>query len=475
MCPPVENACSRVVIVSNRLPVTFSKEEGKIQVTPASGGLVTALKPILNEKAGCWIGWSGTDDFGEEELQLDFQGLALLPLALSQEEVALFYRGFSNAVIWPLFHDLPSLCDFQPEFWKGYESVNQKFAARVAEKIEEQDFVWVHDYQLMLVGQFLRERKNPIKLSFFLHIPFPSWDIFAKLPWRMQVLSALLEYDLIGFQTVRDKRNFIECLRRLMPHLIFQSSQGFHVLKGGPREVKVGAFPISVDYQEIVKQGAAKEVADSAWYIHEKFPGQQIVFSLDRLDPSKGIPFRLEAIRHLLKHHPDLHQKVTFVQVVIPSRTEVPLYQNLKQAIDQLVGDINSQFTKEAWVPIHYSFRSLKNEELLGYYKTSEMLLVTPLKDGMNLVAKEYIAANVDLRGVLVLSEFAGAASQLQKGALVINPYDIEGLSHAIYKGLNLNREERAVRMRHMRRQVARYDIFWWAKAIKNQLPKEEV
>lgn len=248
-----------------------------------------------------------------------------------------------------------------------------------------------------------------------------------------------------------------------------------HICQTATREVRVGAFPISIDYNEFSKMAAGQEVANQAWSHHEHLKGQKIIFSCDRLDISKGIPYRLEAIRHLLKNHPELHEKVTFFQVVIPSRIEIPKYQELKKEIDRLVGEINSQFTKTGWVPIQYLFRSINRKELLAFYRISEVALITPVKDGMNLVAKEYIASNVNENGVLILSEFAGAATQLQREAFLINPYDIEGLSETIYKALTLPSSDRKKRMRKMRRNVQRYDVFWWVQSFLNAAISKEL
>jgi trehalose 6-phosphate synthase len=318
----------------------------------------------------------------------------------------------------------------------------------------------------MLVGQELRKLDVQKNIAFFLHIPFPSPDIFLKLPWRFQLLRALLEYDLIGFQTPRDQRNFIQCVKRLLPKIKVEYKQKFHLLNSGEREIRICSFPISIDYQQFSENASGKEVDAQAWANYESLKGQQIVFSCDRLDISKGITYRLEAIRLLLKNHPELHEKVTFLQVVIPSRAEMLQYQNLKREIDRLVGEINSEFTKTGWVPIQYLYYSISFNELLAYYKISEVALITPVKDGMNLVAKEFIASNVQMTGVLILSEFAGAAMQLQHEALLVNPYNIEELADTINKALVMPLAERKKRMHSMRRKVQKFNVFWWVRAF---------
>lgn len=465
---------NRLVIISNRLPVVLSKgEDGTITTSLGSGGLITALAPVLKNRGGLWIGWPGFVDEEDKEqvvsiLEKDKKDFQLRPVFLTKEDIKLYYEGFSNEIIWPLFHDLQSECHFNPVYWKAVQDVNRKFAEEIIKTTQPDDFLWVHDYHLMMVGQELHKLGVKEKIGFFLHIPFPSIDIFTKLPWRFQVLRALLEYDLLGFQTLRDQRNFIQCVRRLLPDVKIIHENQVYICLTQDREVRVAAFPISIDYEDFSKKAAGKDVADQAWFNQKQLQGQKVVFSCDRLDISKGIPYRLEAIRFLLNKYPELHEKVTFFQVVIPSRTEISKYQELKKEIDRLVGEINSQFTKTGWVPIQYIYHPINQNELLAFYRISGMALITPVKDGMNLVAKEYIAANVHENGVLVLSEFAGAAMQLQHEALLINPYDIEGVAEAIHTGLGLSQAECTKRMRKMRRSVQRHNVFWWVSAFLN-------
>lgn len=462
---------SRLMIISNRLPIAISKENGKLEAHAGSGGLITALAPVLKNRGGVWVGWPGAVDVEEQSLASSLlekenrnAGFLLQPIFLTDEEIKLYYEGFSNEIIWPLFHDLPSECHFAPEYWYAAQNVNQKFAEKIKQQLKPNDFVWVHDYHLILVGHELRKKGIKERIGFFLHIPFPSLEIFLKLPWRFQILQALLEYDLVGFQTLRDQRNFLQCVKTLLPEVKRSNKRQMCLCQTQSREVRVGTFPISIDFKEFAERASEKEVLDQILAERGHFKEQRIVFSCDRLDISKGITYRLEAIRHLLKNHPELHEKVTFFQVVIPSRTEIPKYQELKKEIDRLVGEINSQFTKTGWVPIHYLYRSIERKELLAFYRIAELALITPVKDGMNLVAKEYVASNVNENGVLILSEFAGAASQFQKEALLINPYDIEGLAEAIYKGLMLHPRDSKRRMRKMRRMVQQRDVYWWLK-----------
>lgn len=477
-----DKANGRLVIVSNRLPIAISYEDGQLKASSGSGGLVTALAPVLKNRGGVWIGWPGPvapEDQSKVSSILEKEnrkaGFVLHPTFLTEEEVKLYYEGFANEIIWPLFHDLQSECHFDPAYWQAFQNANLKFAESVCQKFKDGDYLWVHDYHLMLVGEELRKRGVAEKIGFFLHIPFPCLDIFMKLPWRFQILRALLEYDLLGFQTPRDQRSFVQCVRRLLPDVKITNKKQFHFCNSADRESRIGSFPISIDFHEFSNMASGQEVADQAWLDKVSLKGQKVVFSCDRLDISKGIPYRLEAIRHLLKKHPEIHEKVTFFQVVIPSRTEISKYQNLKKEIDRLVGEINSQFTKTGWVPIHYLFHSISRKELLSFYRISEIALITPVKDGMNLVAKEFIASNINENGVLILSEFAGAAVQLQHEARLINPYDIEGLAETIFEALILPEMECKKRMHKMRQQVQKYDVFWWVQSFLNSAISKEL
>ena len=459
----------RLVIVSNRLPVVLERMGDDLKVTRGSGGLVTALAPVLRDRGGLWIGWPGTHDAEGIGPVLDGAsrdlGYSMLPIHLTEEEIRRYYEGFSNEVLWPLFHDLQSYCNFDPAYWEMYKAINRRFANAVSKHTTSEDYVWVHDYHLMTVAQELRYLGKRSDIGFYLHIPVPPLDIFLKLPWRFEILRALLDYDLIGFQTLRDRRNFVQCARTLFKEIKITGKGQVITLSIGNRDIRVGYFPISIDYDEFSVAASSKEVADTAWFIHEDLPHRQIILGIDRLDYSKGIPHRIEAFRNTLERYPELRRKLTLVQVVVPSRRNIPMYQGLKTEIDRLVSEVNSSFTMSGWVPIHYIYRSLSKRELLAYYRTAEIALITPLKDGMNLVAKEYCASNIEENGVLILSEFAGAVAQLQRGAIIVNPYDTEEVAAAIYKAYYMGEKEKSVRMRRMRQIVKKQDIFWWVNS----------
>jgi trehalose 6-phosphate synthase len=464
-------AHNRLIIVSNRLPIMVSKaEDGQWRSEPASGGLVTALGAVLHDRGGLWIGWPGTTEEDACELPellssvTEGTNYSFKPVVLTAAERDRFYLGFANEVIWPLFHDLQTRCNFDPSYWVAYEEVNRKFARVVAQHAQSGDYVWVHDYHLMNVADELRKLGTRAPVGFFLHIPFPPLDIFLKLPWRSQILRALLEYDLIGFQTMRDRQNFIQCVRTLLKDVTIRGKG--HVVKAniGSREVKIGSFPISIDFHEFAQSAASPEVEAQIREIRAALPNNQLIFGVDRLDYTKGIPERLEAFRNALTRFPELQQNVTLLQVVVPSRTVIREYNDLKTEVERLVGEINGQFTQAGWIPIHYVFRSLTRVELLAYYRTADIALITPVKDGMNLVCKEYCACSSG-DSVLILSEFAGSAPQLQRGALLVNPYDIEGTTEAIYQAWKMSPSERHARMRILRRSTREQDIYWWVNS----------
>jgi trehalose 6-phosphate synthase len=462
-----------LVVASNRLPVALVRNpDGSVRIEPGSGGLITALLPVLRDRGGTWVGWPGISGdlskFGSllEEAHRK-SGYQLKAVPLTEEEWRKFYHGFSNEVVWPLFHDLQSLCNFDPSYWRVYQNVNRHYAEVLATNRTEGDFIWVHDYHLMSVAMELRRLGINAKTAFFLHIPFPPLDIFVKLPWRFQLLRALVEYDLIGFQTLRDQRNFIQCVRTLLHDVAVHGKGRLLTLRETGRDVKVGSFPISIDYNAYVKRATTKEVADKVADLYKQLPNRQLILGIDRLDYTKGIPQRLEAFRNALERYPELHERVTLIQVVVPSREDIPQYYELKTRIERLVGEINGQFTKPGgWVPIHYVFRSLDQSDLLAYYRAAQIALITPLKDGMNLVAKEYCACSIEEDCALILSEFAGAAAQLQRGALLVNPYDIEGVADAIYRAFSMDITERRARMRRLRRSIREQDIFWWVDSF---------
>ena len=461
---------NRLIVVSNRLPFALDSTGDDLwTVTPAAGGLVSAVEPVLRERGGIWIGWPGSAGeipkraFAEATRDA---GYKVVPVALSETERDEFYYGYSNEVIWPLFHDLQNFCSFDPAYWEAYKAVNHRYADAIADRSQADDFIWVHDYHLMYVAQALRERGLRAALTFFLHIPFPPYDIFAKLPQQQRLLRALLQFDLLGFQTRRDVRNFLGCVRRVMSDARVVPRRGLQLVRFEKREIRLGHFPIGVDFDSFERGAMSDAVARRSQDLRTTFRDCQLILGVDRLDYSKGIPERLRAYRDALERHPELRGRVALIQVVVPSRVEIPRYHEFKQRIDRLVGDINGRFSTSNWLPVQYHFRSLDRDDLLAHYRGCDIAFVTPLKDGMNLVAKEYCACRIEENGVLILSHFAGAAEQLKTGALLVNPYDVEEVADTILKAFRMSDAERTARMKRMRRVVREENVFGWVDSF---------
>jgi trehalose 6-phosphate synthase len=460
----------RLINVSNRLPVVIRKYAGGSRVERSSGGLAGTLDTALRHQPGVWIGWAGTTQSHEVESLLAHASkrrpYALQSVTLSEEEVAKFYSGFANEIIWPLFHDMPSRCNFDSEYWETYQRVNRKFADAAAHAAQPEDLIWVHDYHLMLSASYMREAGVQGRIAFFLHTPFPAPDVFEKLPWREQILRALLQFDVVGFQTDRDRGNFVSCQQRLLPEVQVEEAQPHLLIRLQSRSTIVGTFPISIDFEEFAQHAARAEVAARAEEIRRDLLENVLVLGVDRLDYTKGIPERLKSFSILLKRFPELRRQITLVQVVVPSREDIPNYQDLRREIELLVSQINGEFTQDGWVPIHYMHRSLGREELLAYYRAADIALITPLKDGMNLVAKEFCAAQADERGVLIISEFAGAASELRHGALLVNPNDFAGVAQAIHQASQMTKEDKRNRMRLLREIVRDHSLLRWTRSF---------
>lgn len=470
----VENEADepRLVVVSNRLPIVIERQnDGKWDIQPGSGGLVHALKPPLQARQGVWFGWLGAADAGgglDEALREAEAGAGyeLRPVPLTEEQINNYYFGFSNEIIWPLFHDMVSRCRFLPTYWRSYQEANRRFAQEIAADTAQDSFVWVQDYHLMLVARELKALRAARRTGFFLHIPFPPVDIYATLPWRFEVLQGLLDYDAIGLQSARDVRNFVQCVSELLHGVEVSKVGDIFAIKLAGREVLVGNFPIGIDFEGFDRRARSEAATAATHLLRERIPDRSLILGLDRLDYTKGIPERLYAFRQALRRYPDLIGNVSMIQVVIPSREVVSEYRQLKEEVERTVSEINGEFTRPGWIPVHYFFRSLSPVELVSYYRAAGISLVTPLKDGMNLISKEYLAANVDENGVLILSEFAGSAAQLGDDALLVNPHDVDGTAAAIYRACMMDPDEVRERARRLRAVVAETDVFWWTNAF---------
>lgn len=462
----------RLVIVSNRLPFNFSKSGGTWRAHPSSGGLIAAMAPVVKRRGGMWIGWTGITDTQHvraEQLMAEYEqtlACSFKAVPLDESDREKFYLGFANETVWPLFHDMSSRANFDPAYWESYQSVNRKFARVIEQNVASDDFIWIHDYHLMNVAEELHGLGVKSRTGFFLHIPFPPMEIFLKMPWRYQVLRGLLAHDVIGFQTLVDRRNFLESIRTVFRDVTVAGKGRLVTLRTAEHETHVGVFPISIDYEALVQQASSPEVTALVQRNRQELPNRKLLLGVDRLDYTKGIPHRMRAFELVLQRFPDLRRRVTLVQVVVPSREAISQYKMLKEEIEQLVGRINGEFSRAGWVPIYYVHRSLEQNELLACYRTCDVALVTPLRDGMNLVAKEYCACNIEGEGVLVLSEFAGAAAELSRGALLVNPHDIVATADVIHQALTMTEEERRLRMRRLRRVIREHDVFWWLESF---------
>ena len=469
---------SKILIVSNRLPNQITIDEDKISTKPSVGGLATGMKSVYKSNEGAWIGWPGfnNEDVSPEQ-KAKIEGLLekdnCIPVYLDQNDMDEYYDGFSNSTIWPLFHYFAQYTVYIKEFWDAYKEVNQKFADVVLQNLDGVDKVWVHDYHLMLLPKIIKEKRPDISIGFFLHIPFPSYEVFRILPWREELIEGVLGADLIGFHTYDYQRHFTSCVRRLLGYDV----QMNHI-NLGDRISKVDVFPMGIDFEKFSKaaeQSIMKTVHNKSEIRQEleKYlllePGRKLILSIDRLDYSKGIPNRLYAFERFLEKYPEYKGKVTLILLAVPSRVEVDHYQEMKSEIDELVGRINGEYSKVNWTPIWYFYRSFPFESLIELYNSSDIALITPVRDGMNLVAKEYIATRTDNKGVLILSEMAGATKELGE-ALIINPNNFEQIADAIYEALNMPEEEQIERNIMLKERLRRYNVERWANDFLKSL-----
>ncbi len=459
---------NRLIVIANRLSVHRVRRQGAVRWEQSAGGLATALTPIMRERGGTWIGWSGIA--GESIREFMHDGVQIVPMELTAREIDGFYNGFSNRTLWPLYHDAIRTPEFHREWWSPYVAVNERFARTAAETAGPDDVVWVHDYHLQLVPRMLRHLRPELRIGFFLHIPFPPEELFAWLPWRVPLLEGLLGADVIGFQTRAAGQNFSRVAR------LYTGAEGTDsLLRFDDRRIQVGAFPISIDVPSFANLAETEETQDRAGIIRERLGlHRRMIFSVDRLDYTKGIDARLNAYHELLSRRTITAENCVFIQVAVPSREVVGDYADMRARIEQLVGQINGEFSEPGLIPIHFFRRNLTREELVAYYRSADVMLVTPYRDGMNLVAKEYVASRTDNSGVLVLSEFAGAAQELRR-ALLVNPYDIDGMANALAVAIHMPPREARSRMTVLRSVVRRNDVFKWADGFLRALTGEHV
>lgn len=471
---------NRLIIVSNRLPVSIQKNNDDLTVIPSSGGLATALHSYHRSSDSVWIGWPGVDAESDADKKNVTRLLAreqCLPVFLGGQLLDDYYHGFSNTTLWPLFHYFAQFTEFSTRHFEAYRQVNELFAEEVLKNASANDTVWIHDYQLLLLPNILKQKQPDLHIGFFLHIPFPSFEMFRILPWREEILSGMLGADLIGFHTYDYARHFISSAQRLLGY-----DAEFNTITTDDRQVFVDVFPMGIDYEKFQSHAIAvqskpvqersREHQDIDRFLLSK-PDRQLILSIDRLDYTKGIPERIHAFRRFLHKHPRYLEKVSLIMLTVPSRVAVAQYQNLRSEVEELVGSVNGEFGTMGWTPIIYFYRTVPFQHLIELYCSADVALLTPLRDGMNLVAKEYIATKTNLKGVLILSEMAGSAKELGE-AISVNPNNIEDVSDAIHRALTMPVEEQRYAVSTMQERLQRYDIHKWASEFVTALSKSQ-
>ncbi|MBB6500586.1 bifunctional alpha,alpha-trehalose-phosphate synthase (UDP-forming)/trehalose-phosphatase [Pedobacter cryoconitis] len=457
---------NKTIIISNRLPVKIVEQDGEYLLSPSEGGLATGLGSVYKKGNNIWVGWPGLEipEERQEEVSRQLAELNLIPVFLTADEINLYYEGFSNEVLWPVFHYMVTYANFEQVYWDSYQCVNHKFRTVVNAYLEEGDTIWIQDYQLLLLPELIRATKPKVTIGFFQHIPFPSYEIFRIIPWREELLSGMFGADLIGFHTFDDVRHFLNAASRLSLAKVSDN-----VITYKDRQVVVESFPMGIDAARFEQLTDDAVVAEHISSLQETMPGCKLILTIDRLDYSKGILQRLLAYELLLQTYPEYTDKLSLYMIVVPSRDTVPRYKELRDQVDQLVGNINARFRTLSWLPVHYFYRSFPVEFLSALYSTADICLVTPMRDGMNLVSKEYVASRADNTGVLILSEMAGASKELND-ALIVNPNNIGEVMRAIVQAINMPVEEQKMRMSGMRDIVKKFNIHHWVRNFMDKL-----
>lgn len=469
---------NKTIIVSNRLPLQVKIENNSLKIKPSVGGLATGMKSVHEDGNGIWIGWSGLteeelDDDLSNQVKKEVTKAKCATVPLTQDDVDKFYFGFSNKTLWPLFHYFMEYTEFENDQWEAYKTVNQKFADVVLENIEDGDTVWVHDYQLLLLPKLIKDKKPNTTIGFFLHIPYPSYEIFRTFPWREELLHGMLGADLLGFHTYDYERHFLSSVKRIL-----RLDVQFNEISYLDRVVKVDSFPMGIDYKKfhnaalshLNQSSTEKSELQKRLDDHiQAGPDTKLILSIDRMDYTKGIPNRIRAFEYFLNKYPQFKEKVRLVMLAVPSRSDVPQYQKLKRDTDELVGRVNGEFSTVSWTPIWYFYRSMPFENLIDLYTSSQIALITPVRDGMNLVAKEYVATRVNQDGVLILSEMAGASKEMNE-ALLINPNNFEQIAETLKTAIEMPESEQNKRMKILQKRLERYSVEKWAEEFMKSL-----
>jgi trehalose 6-phosphate synthase/phosphatase len=470
---------SKIIIVSNRLPfkISFNKND-TVEIQPSVGGLATGMKSFYKNYESLWIGWPGVNKKEiskkqQEDINKELANEKCLPIYLDQKDVDNYYYGFSNETVWPLFHYFMQFTEYDTETWKNYYKVNKIFADTIINQLKGDEKIWVHDYHLLLLPKMIKDKMPDVSIGFFLHIPFPSFEVFRILPWRKELIQGMLGADLIGFHTFDYARHFISSVRRLLGYEI--NLNQIHLPN---RIVKVDGFPMGIDYDKFhnaatsIKQRSVQDKSKIHREIEKYYlmsPEGKLLLSIDRLDYSKGIPNRLVAFEHFLYKYPEFREKVTLIMLCVPSRSNLEEYQKMKKEVDELVGRINGEYGTINWVPVWYFYRAMPFENLIEMYTYADIALLTPVRDGMNLVAKEYVATKIDKKGVLILSEMTGAAQEMSE-ALIINPNNMEEIADAIKEALVMPEKDQIERNSVIQERLSRYNVVNWAKDFMQSL-----
>lgn len=457
---------SKTIIVSNRLPVKITEKDGEYALNPSEGGLATGLGSIYRQGYNIWIGWPGVEvnEASQPQIRAQLMEMNLMPVYLTQEEINNYYEGFSNEILWPVFHYMSVYARYEQAYWDFYYQVNSKFRDAVLQVAEPGDVIWIHDYQLLLLPGMIRAEVPDVAIGYFQHIPFPSFELFRLIPWRSELLEGMLGADLLGFHTFDDSHHFLNAVTRLLP-----VNASANVVMVNDRAVIAETFPMGIDNEKFELLSDDPEVHRQLESLKEAFHNTHLVLSIDRLDYSKGILQRLQAFELFLQLYPEYVEKVVLYMIVVPSRDSVAQYKELRDAIDMLAGGINARFRTMNWHPVNYFYRSFPVETLAALYNFADVGLVTPMRDGMNLVSKEYVASRKNNDGVLILSEMAGASKELID-ALIVNPNNIGAIARALHEALNMPLPEQARRMKQMRQVVGKFNIAHWVKLFMARL-----
>ncbi|RMG59224.1 MAG: trehalose-6-phosphate synthase [Deltaproteobacteria bacterium] len=473
----LERNSARLLLVSNRPPYSFKagegEEESSGELVRGTGGLVSALDPVMKKRGGEWFALVSRDSHRHTTRvrikdEGNGPGYKINFLKIDRKLLDGFYLGFSNSTLWPLFHCFLGRTTFEKKHWENYLKVNIEVAKEIGKRVKAGDLVWVHDYHFLILPKLLKRIKKDISIAFFLHIPFPPPDILQAMPWAEEILEGILGADLVGFHTEGYMRNFLDSVEGLLEYRVDRSRR---VIFRGERKIRCGKFPISIDYEKFQKTALSEAVQRKVKGIRDAFGVKNLGIGVDRLDYTKGVLERLMAIERLLERYRELRRNFVFIQLTVPSREKVAEYEEMKRVIDETVGRLNGKFAEGGWMPIHYYYRSFQFETLVSYYRAADVGVVTPLRDGMNLVSKEYVVSKVGLPGALVLSELTGAADEL-KEAFLVNPYDIDAVADAIYVALTVPDHVKRERIEKLNRRIMKNNIYRWVSEFMKEWEK---